>query len=129
MKIIELSPMFEKQIEELYKRRRLLSKLNYETNKLLAIGDALSLNCDYYSGAFVEINGKAYYIRFSVNEQNLGCIVHFCVWNINREYFQGHIDLENVSEDDAFSTVLYYVGNKILDRVVGKKGWRNDTGN
>jgi len=125
MKIIELSPMFEKQITELYKRRHLLSKLNYKTGEPVSInGASMMLDCDYYSGAFVEINGRAYYVRFSVNEYNLGCIVHFCVRNIDDEYFQGSINLENVPEDDAFNTVFEYVGNKILDRVVGKKGWR-----
>lgn len=124
MKIIELSPMFEKQITELYKRNRVLSIMRSDGDESVPITCILPLDCDYYSGAFVEINGRAYYIRFSVNEQNLGCIVHFCVRNINNEYFQGSVDLEKVSEDDAFNAVFEYVGNKILDRVVGKKGWR-----
>lgn len=125
MKIIELSPKFEKQLTELCKRRdRVSSIIKSDSDESENITSILSLDCDYYSGAFVEINGRAYYVRFSVNEQNLGCIVHFCVRNINNEYFQGSVDLEKVSEDDAFNTVFEYVGNKILDRVVGKKGWR-----
>lgn len=102
----------------------MLSKLNYKTDEPTSISGTWPLDCDYYSGAFVEINGRAYYVRFSVNEMNLGCIVHFCVRNINNEYFQGSINLENVPEEDAFNTVFEYVGNKILDRVVGKKCWR-----
>ena len=124
MKIIELSPMFEKQITELYKRSRVLSVMRPGSDEPVNITCKLPLDCDYYSGAFVEINGRAYYVRFSVNEQNLGCIVHFCVRNINDEYFQGSVNLENVPEEDAFNTVFEYVGNKILDRVVGKKKWR-----
>jgi len=124
MKIIELSPGFEKQITELYKRSRVLSIMKSGSDEPANITCKLPLDCDYYSGAFVEINGRAYYVRFSVNEMNLGCIVHFCVRNINDEYFQGSVNLENVPEEDAFNTVFEYVGNKILDRVVGKKGWR-----
>ena len=57
-------------------------------------------------------------------KQIFGCVVHFCVRNINDEYFQRSVNLENVPEEDAFNTGFEYVGNKILDRVVGKKGWR-----
>lgn len=122
MKIIELSPMFEKQIEELYKRRRLLSKLNYKTYEPTSISGTWPLDCDYYSAAFVEVLDKVYYVRFSVNEQNLGSIVHFCVWDINRRYFQGSVDLEKVSEEDAPKYVFNYVDIKIRHRIT----WRNE---
>lgn len=117
MKIIELSPMFEKQISELYKRRRLLSKLNSVT-----ISGTWPLDCDYYSAAFVNVLDKVYYVRFSVNEQNLGSIVHFCVWDIDRRYFQGSINLENVYEEDAHNAVFDYVDNKIRHRIT----WRRE---
>lgn len=122
MKIIELSPMFEKQISELYKRRRVLSKLNYKTDKPVTISGTWPLDCDYYSAAFVEVLDKVYYVRFSVNEQNIGSIVHFCVWDIDRRYFQGSVDLEKVCEEDACNVVFNYVDVKIRHRTT----WRNE---
>lgn len=122
MKIIELSPMFEKQISELYRRRRLLTALNYETDEPVSISGSWPLDCDYYSAAFVEVLDKVYYVRFSVNEQNLGSIVHFCVWDINRRCFQGSIDLEKVCEEDAHNAVFDYVDEKIRHRVT----WRRE---
>ena len=122
MKIIELSPMFEQQISELYKRRRVLSKLNTQTDKPVTISGTWPLDCDYYSAAFVNVLDKVYYVRFSVNEQNLGSIVHFCVWDINRRYFQGSFNLENVSEEDAPNAVFDYVDDKIRHRTT----WRSE---
>lgn len=121
MKIIELSPMFEKQITELYKRNRVLSIMRSDDNESVPITCKLPLDCDYYSAAFVEVLDKVYYVRFSVNEQNLGSIVHFCVWDINRRYFQGSVDLEKVSEEDAFNAVFDYVDNKIRHRITWRK--------
>lgn len=122
MKIIELSPMFEKQITELYKRDRVLSIMRSGSDEPVNVTCILPLDCDYYSAAFVEVLDNVYYVRFSVNEQNLGSIVHFCVWDINRRYFQGSVDLEKVSEEDAPKYVFNYVDIKIRHRIT----WRNE---